>query len=149
MPTFDKKKYLLHIGNRIKTLRLERKLSQEELALKSGYTSRSTINKIELGYSDIPQTKLKDITIALGVEVKDILNHDTCENDSQTISNRSQLIGDNELLLLIEEKHGNATKEALTMYVQLDANDKGEIRGEMKQMLKSAKYQKKAESKSA
>ena len=33
--------------DRIKRLRIEKEMSQEELALKCGYTSRSTINKIE------------------------------------------------------------------------------------------------------
>ena len=35
--------------DRIKRLRIEKEMSQEELALKCGYTSRSTINKIEKG----------------------------------------------------------------------------------------------------
>lgn len=37
------------IGERIKARRLELGLTQEELAKKMGYTSRSTVNKVELG----------------------------------------------------------------------------------------------------
>ena len=46
------------IGERIKTRREELNLSQYELAVKLGYRSRSTINKIELGINDITQHKI-------------------------------------------------------------------------------------------
>ena len=42
----------------IKKRREELGLSQEELAAKLGYKSRSSINKIELGLSDIPFSKI-------------------------------------------------------------------------------------------
>lgn len=40
------------------TRRKELGITQEELALKMGYKSKSTINKIELGKNDIPQSKV-------------------------------------------------------------------------------------------
>lgn len=43
------------IGNRIKQRREYLGLSQEELARRLGYTSRSTVNKIEKGINDITQ----------------------------------------------------------------------------------------------
>ena len=46
------------IGNRIRNLREKNGLSQEELALRVGYTSKSTIAKIETGVNDIPQNKI-------------------------------------------------------------------------------------------
>lgn len=46
------------IGDKIRKRRLELGLSQEELATKAGYTSRSTINKIEMGINDITQSKV-------------------------------------------------------------------------------------------
>lgn len=46
------------IGQRIMTRRKELRLTQEELAAKMGYKSKSTINKIELGINDIPQSKI-------------------------------------------------------------------------------------------
>ncbi len=69
----ERTKFLLKVGNRIKQLRIQRELSQEELAKRCGYTSRSTINKIELGINDIPQSKIKVIAQALDVPISQIL----------------------------------------------------------------------------
>lgn len=46
------------IGENIRKRREELGMSQEQLALKMGYTSRSTINKIEKGTNDISQSKV-------------------------------------------------------------------------------------------
>ncbi len=49
----------------IKNRRIELGMSQEELAEKMGYTSRSTIAKIESGKNDIPQSKIQAFAKAL------------------------------------------------------------------------------------
>lgn len=46
------------IGNKIALKRKELGMTQEELAKKMGYKSKSTINKIENGTNDIPQSKV-------------------------------------------------------------------------------------------
>lgn len=61
----DKNKFLAELGQRIKEKRIEQDMSQEQLAQKVGYKSRSSINKIELGKSDISQTMIKMIATAL------------------------------------------------------------------------------------
>lgn len=53
------------LGLRIKKRREELKLTQQELALKLGYKSRSSINKIEIGENDIPFSRLSEIAKAL------------------------------------------------------------------------------------
>lgn len=53
------------IGLRIKQRREELGLSQDELAKKIGYKSRSSINKIELDQNNLTQTKIKIIADAL------------------------------------------------------------------------------------
>lgn len=58
---------LINFGKRLKSLRTSQGLTQEELARKTGYTSRSSINKIELGLVDLPQSKIAIIAEALGV----------------------------------------------------------------------------------
>ena len=46
------------IGENIRRIREQNGLTQEELAHRMGYKSKSTINKIELGINDIPQSKI-------------------------------------------------------------------------------------------
>ena len=53
------------IGQKIKSRREELGLTQEELAKKLGYKSKSSINKIEMGKNDITQSRLNDFANAL------------------------------------------------------------------------------------
>lgn len=46
------------IGDRIKARREELGWTQEELAMKMGYKSKSTINKVEMGKVDISQKRI-------------------------------------------------------------------------------------------
>lgn len=60
------------IGSRIKELRIQKGWSQEELAKRIGYTSpssRSTINKVELGINSITYSNLKMYAKVLGTTV--------------------------------------------------------------------------------
>lgn len=53
------------IGSRIRVRREEMGLSQDELARRLGYKSRSSINKIELDQRNLTQSKIKAIADAL------------------------------------------------------------------------------------
>jgi repressor LexA len=53
------------VGDRVRDRREELNMSQEELALKLGYKSRSSINKIELGINNLTQPKIVAIASAL------------------------------------------------------------------------------------
>ena len=55
----------MELYKRIRERREELNMSQEELANKLGYKSRSSINKIEMGENDIPQSKIKAFADAL------------------------------------------------------------------------------------
>lgn len=54
------------VGERIKSRRLELQMSQDELAKKCGYKSRSSINKIECS-RELPLKKVKAMALALDV----------------------------------------------------------------------------------
>ena len=54
------------IGERIKKLRIEQGLSQDELAAKVGYKTRSAINKIELNERDVKHSQVVTFANALG-----------------------------------------------------------------------------------
>ena len=47
------------LGEKIKEIRLEQGMSQEEFAKELGYTSKSTVNKIEKGVNDMSYDKLQ------------------------------------------------------------------------------------------
>jgi transcriptional regulator with XRE-family HTH domain len=56
---------MAEIGKNIRRLREKNGLSQEELANRMGYKSKTTINKIEMGVNDIPQNKIERFAQAL------------------------------------------------------------------------------------
>lgn len=58
---------MLELYQNIKRIRIEKKMTQEELANKTGYTDRSSIAKIERGDVDLPQSKILLIAKALDV----------------------------------------------------------------------------------
>lgn len=87
-------------GRLIKKRREELGLTQEELAKKLGYKSKSTINKIEVGINDINQTKIVKFANALGVPISFIMEWD--DDDDTRLKSR---INDMELLLQDEPQY--------------------------------------------
>lgn len=61
------------LGDKIREYRLQRGYTQEELAQKVGYKSKTTINKIELNINDIPLSKVEAFAKALGVAPSDLM----------------------------------------------------------------------------
>lgn len=68
-------------GQIIKKLREKIGMSQEILALKMGYSHRSSINKIELGKSDIPLSKLYLFSKIFNVTPCELLGKDDIDAD--------------------------------------------------------------------
>lgn len=67
-PSEYRQQYLIRFGQMIREKRIERGLSQDELAQQCGYKSRSSINKIEKGVYDLPLPKVKTLADALGID---------------------------------------------------------------------------------
>ena len=63
---------LQKLGNHIKKLREERKLTQDDLGVNG--VSRSMISLLELAKTDVTVSKLKIIADNLGVEIKDLFD---------------------------------------------------------------------------
>ena len=57
---------MLKLYENIKKYRKAAKMTQEELAKRTGYTDRSSIARIEKGLIDLPQSKIKQFAEALG-----------------------------------------------------------------------------------
>lgn len=138
----DKKTFLEEFGNRVKQTRIEKGMTLEELANKIGYTTenaRSSAQKIEAGRSDPPASKIRILAKVLDVSVGYLMGWDEMDNTHDTKKLQLEL-KQIELEAEIEKQYGTSTKNAISLYVQLDTEDQAEIRGEMKQMLKSEKY---------
>ena len=100
------------LAKRIREARLARGLSQAALAEKVGYTTRASINKIELGKVDVPRSKIEAIAKALNVSPVWLLGI----SEEGGLGNAE----DRELLMLIsratpEEKQ--ATEQYLRMLI--------------------------------
>lgn len=72
----DKSEYLRQFGSRVHYYRKLNGMTLQELSEKSGYTTRSTVAKLEKGQVDAPQSKVKALADALGVSPLDLLGRD-------------------------------------------------------------------------
>lgn len=75
---------MLEIYKRIRARREELGISQEELAKRMGYKSRSSINKIEKGENDIPQSKIVAFAQALRTTPEALMGWKTTDTPSQS-----------------------------------------------------------------
>lgn len=85
------------LGEKIKKFRKSLGITQQELALKVGYSGKTSISEIEKGKNDVPTEKLSKIAIALGVSVSDLLednkpkvNNDPYFIDTSFLSSEEQ-----------------------------------------------------------
>lgn len=69
----NEKMYNILFGARVRHYREKLGLTQKELSEKLGYTSHTSIAKIEAGQATIPLSKLPDFCIALNVEPFNLL----------------------------------------------------------------------------
>lgn len=75
----------MKIGDRIRYRREELEMSQDELARRLGYKSRSSINKIEKDASGLPQTKIAAIAEALRTTPSYIMGWDEEEQKNKSV----------------------------------------------------------------
>ena len=95
----------MDIGNRIRMRREELEMSQSELARKVGYTSRTTINKIERDGRGISQDKIVAIAKALKVTPSYLMGWEDEEvatltaRQEQSVENYFNLTESNQLVV--------------------------------------------------
>lgn len=89
------------IGNRIKARRVELGYTQEELATKMGYKSKTAINKIELGINDVSQTKVIRFAEALHTTPAYLMGWDKEPEDLADLA--ATILQDKDLLGMIEQ----------------------------------------------
>lgn len=69
----SKKKVLIEFGERVRDLRKEKELSQEELSFKANL-HRTYIGMIERAEKNITLTNIEKLAKALGIEIKEFFN---------------------------------------------------------------------------
>lgn len=93
----------LKIGDRIKHRRIELGMSQDELARRLGYRSRSSINKIEKDASGLPQTKIAAIASVLQTTPSYIMGWEEVQKkNNATADIVVRLRSDDDFLSLVE-----------------------------------------------
>ena len=82
----------MDIGARVKYLRKALGLTQKELAIKCGYKSLTTINKIELGINNVPLDVIEKLASALQTTPAYLLGwEETTKEEHELISLINQL----------------------------------------------------------
>ena len=81
-------------GMNLKKLRLEKGMSQEELAKKLGYKGRSAINKIETGVNDMPRDMVVRCAELLGVSPLDLFFYEYLPDSDVHIPTQKDLLID-------------------------------------------------------
>ena len=134
---------VIQFNKRLKFLREDSGLSQSELA-KLIQISKSSINMYERGEREPKFETLEIIADYFNVDMDYLLGKSDIRNryqqemlPQQKSSQHNQF---HNIFADIKCQLGADPHEAVSMYVQLDQGDQGEIRGEMKQMLKADKY---------
>lgn len=115
-------------GEKIKALRTGKGWSQDELAKRLGYTSRSTINKIELGINDITQSTLKKIAEVFSIDPCELIVETPLDMEAMYRKWDSEL-PDQEIVKVklfdrVSETFGKGASELLHLYSQLSATDR-------------------------
>lgn len=122
----------MSIGQRIKSRREELGMSQEDLAHKIGYKSKSSINKIELDIQQLRQSKIKQIADALETTTDYIMGWSEKED--------SEPKGQHTVTDLIKNQYGSDVYELVQLYSKLNEAGKSKIMEELRDTAALPKY---------
>lgn len=97
-------------GEKIKRYREALGISQEELAKRTGYAGRSAISRIESGFRDLSQEKIKLFAYVLGVSPVDLLDDrdpvpvkvDAVSKERRSLHNLIDALDEAQVLMLLK-----------------------------------------------
>ena len=90
----NQKDYQKRLGEQVKRLRLYHDMTMQMLADKCGYSSRATINKIEKGEINVPQSKLQALADALEVSPVELLGENEAASQYSDLFSRLDRLPD-------------------------------------------------------
>lgn len=108
-------------GERIRERRLNMDLTQEQLAARTGYTSKSAISRIESGKSDLNQTKIRMFAIVLNTTPQFLMGW--TDNPSPELSaseNLKAIANEWENIKIAYDASDERTKKMVRMMLGLD-----------------------------
>ena len=110
------------IGRRVREARIAKGLTQDEVAEKMGYTSRTTINKIEMGINGIPNSKLSLLAEILNVDISYLLVGDNKKESALlTLTSKDGKVR----TMQITDDQYEIMQKALDIFeIEKDANEK-------------------------
>jgi len=110
------------IGRRVREARIAKGLTQDEVAEKMGYTSRTTINKIEMGINGVPNSKLSLLAEILNVDISYLLVGDNKKESALlTLTSKDGKVR----TMQITDDQYEIMQKALDIFeIEKDANEK-------------------------
>lgn len=109
------------IGDKIKARRLELGMTQEELAQKLGFKSKSSINKIELNKTDIPQKRISQFAKALETTPAFLMDW---EKKKESLSPEMKELAKRVRITSTNQYYTKEEKELVKAYREADSLDK-------------------------
>ena len=120
---------MIHVGKNIAAARKRAGMTQEELASRVGYKTKSAINKIELGIRDLPQKKIAAFAKALGVTPGHLMGWD--EKPAEELQGMGALAAE----IIMDQDAMEMARE----YMQLSEADRYAVRLVMASMAEKQK----------
>lgn len=146
-------------ANRLNASMKARNMKQSDLVERTNL-SKQRVSQYVNGKFEAKQQAVYTLAQVLDVSEAWLMGYDVPMEKVQVTTNtinegeeeynpKCRLAKETPVCELIEECHEADAMDAISLYLQLDTNDRAEIRGEMKHMLKSNKYIVKKEYKNA
>lgn len=110
------------IYDRIRERRIQLGLSQEDLAIKMGYKSRSTINKIESGAVDIARNKIEKFAEVLNTTPAYLMDWNDMSKEyykDPEVSEYAQAVKDNPNLRILFDASKDMSKDDIDFVVNM------------------------------
>ena len=110
------------IYDRIRERRIQLGLSQEDLAIKMGYKSRSTINKIESGAVDIARNKIEKFAEVLNTTPAYLMDWNDAPKEyyiDPEVSKYAQAVKDNPNLRILFDASKDMSKDDIDFVVNM------------------------------
>lgn len=106
---------MVNVGQNIALARKQAGLTQEELANRVGYKTKSAINKIELGVRDLPQKKIAQFAQALGVTPGHLMGWDKPGAATEQGALAAKVLADPNLLQMVQNYMGLSEADQYTV----------------------------------